>query len=52
MTLSFDPETTCSSCRALINWEDAYEDAKGETICGECFDKKVDEAEARADAER
>ncbi len=47
-----DPEDTCFDCHALINWEDAYEDAKGNTICGSCFDKKVMKAEVIFEGDR
>lgn len=45
-------DDVCYSCREPLNWEDAYEDARGNTICGKCFDKLVMKAEAEGEGNR
>ena len=46
------PEDTCFKCNALINWEDAYEDEKGNTLCGACFDRMIDASERAYEGDR
>lgn len=47
-----NPEDACYQCGALINWEDAYEDAGENTICGACFDRMIDASERAHEGDR
>jgi len=47
-----EPEATCFDCNAPLDYEDAYEDARGNPVCGECFDKMVMKAEAASEGDR
>lgn len=46
-----NPEDVCSDCGSPVDWEDAYV-LDERTLCGACFDKKIDKAEAEGQGER
>lgn len=42
----------CRECGAELDYEDAYEDKRGESICGKCFDKMIDASERAHENDR
>lgn len=45
-------ESSCFGCGAPLDYDDAYEDAKENPICGKCYDKVGMKAEAEGEGER